>query len=439
MGNFFSSLFGLRKQKEKTQGQLQEIKLSSSLEWIDSRSSEARAEFVSGTSKKFSEARALIREARSCLKEIEGVSLDSEEAGNPRLRKIVGTSKSAFIGRMDSLLRKLMPPDSGDFSQVRKYCLEASAILQSETNSMGKSIAYTGILLKSELRKFAEALKELDSVLSGLYLELQKNARLQAALRARTALSELVAMKREAIELEKTKIPLAKNSLELSLTSLESLKGEISSLSSSKEMQEHDSALSELTQLREQKSLLRQKFFQSISKADKALKRMGQQCEAKKFILPKEKALLLGSYISDSFQAFESDAEARGLKELLSELMGAIEKNIVEFKPEEKQKRLEAISGLLASGSLEKIFLENSLLENQASEAQEKTRKSNSRAELEALKRRAEVLEKNISEERLALARLQENAALKEKEFLPKKEEAEKILGEFCGSKVNLV
>ena len=100
---------------------------------------------------KVAEIKHLINEAEDLLAKIKKADVDDEE-GNARLRKVVSSSKTTLIYKFSGMLEKIKPPSTMDFSVAWNYVKASRQALAKEIIDMRKSIAYTGIILKDEIR-----------------------------------------------------------------------------------------------------------------------------------------------------------------------------------------------------------------------------------------------------------------------------------------------
>ncbi|MBU2100121.1 hypothetical protein KKB11_02725, partial [Candidatus Micrarchaeota archaeon] len=148
---FLDKLFGGKKQ-EKTKT-VEELKLDFSEVTSFSESFYAKEfdEISKEIFSRFSEVKHLLKELELVLNELEKEKVSQDE-GHKKLRKIVDTSKKTLIEKMRHLNSKLTPPNSADFIELNSYCDSSLKLLESEINSFGKNIAYTGIILKEQIK-----------------------------------------------------------------------------------------------------------------------------------------------------------------------------------------------------------------------------------------------------------------------------------------------
>ena len=419
---------------ESGNGERETIPLSSAPEWIESEAKTAFLEFSSYAEKKFSLSSEKILEAKSLLREFSRNDFSTDGEGeNSRLRKIVGTSKRVFVNKMQAILGKFSPPDPADFRASRKYCLESHARLQHELNSIAKAIVYTSILLKSELKEFGSVLEGLQKLFLEMHQTAQKNPGLENALKAKELVSELHEADSEISALISS-VPKAKDSvsgLESKLSELESV---LKAAQSSEEAAEYNALAEEKSRLETEREKLKAKFLQEFSNVEKPLKRLFQLSESRKFILPKESAKLLSLYSSNPFGAFSSDKSAAGLKEILSELLKAMDSSLIDFKEGERQKRYSIAKELISGKSPESIYSECRSAEEKIALNSRRISENCFPEKTSGINSEIEVCRKAIAAESLELARLQESLEARKGEFLSKKAEAESLCAK-CFSK----
>jgi len=434
IGKLFSRFF--RPAPESGNGGRETIPLSSAPEWVESEAKAAFLEFNSYSEKKFSAAKEKISDAKSLLREFGQKDFSTNGEGeNSRLRKIVGTSKRVFVDKMGAILGKFSPPNPADFRASRKYCLESHQKLQYELNSIAKAIVYTSILLKSELKEFGAVLEGLQKLFLEMHQTVQRNPGLENALKAKELVSEL----REAdsgIAALISSIPTAKNSIAVLESKLSELESGLRAAQSSEDAAEHKTLSEEKSRLEGEMERLKAEFLQEFSNVEKPLKRLFQLSESRKYILPKESAKLLSLYSSDPFGAFSSDKNALGLKEILSELLKAMDSGLIEFKEGEKPKRYSAANELISGKSLEALYSECGLMEEKVASNSIKISENKFPETISKINSEISECRKAIAGESPGFARLRESLEAERKEFLAKKSEAEALCGKCFSKKV---
>jgi hypothetical protein len=148
-------------------GPRREIKLSDVEAVVSEKYGNEKSELEKFSAQKFSETKYLLRNIKDGLAEIEKKDL-TREPGNQRLRRVVQTSKEKIVSRLDSLTDKLAPPESAGIESAQEYCLKAAPLLKAEIVNFGKDIAYTGVLLKDEIKNIGTKISELNKILEEL-------------------------------------------------------------------------------------------------------------------------------------------------------------------------------------------------------------------------------------------------------------------------------
>src|SRR3989344_599985 len=124
---------------------------------------------------KIAEVKHLVNEAEGKLSKINEAEID-EEGGNTRLRKVVSSSKTVLIGKFSGMLGKIRPPATINFEQAGKYVQGSRQTLAKEIVDLRKSIAYTGLILKDEMKELGSTFEEIEKTLAEADSAIQKTS-----------------------------------------------------------------------------------------------------------------------------------------------------------------------------------------------------------------------------------------------------------------------
>ncbi|MEW6295547.1 MAG: hypothetical protein AB1467_04610 [Candidatus Diapherotrites archaeon] len=403
--SFFKRIFS-PKPKAKEAGK-EEIEFSSPselLSFIEARVSKEKEELEKNSLIKFSEVKHYVKELRLSLDELKATDIKIEE-GDPKLRRIVATSKETLLQHLNSLIKKLEPPSSREYDALKNYCLNSSSLLESEINSLGKSIAYTSFILKEPMKKLGLKIKELNSIFVDLRKLFEEKKGLSFLPQLKSRLAEIQKKLFELKELQKAVKIEEKNLASLEKKLKESTGGLIS-LKNSPEALECNRVLEEIDELERKKNDLKEKLLELFAPIDKPLKRLSQLIESGQFPAGPEETQVLTALSSDPFTALKRDPKALHIKKILSYLKELIEKETISLKEKEKDKKLESIEGLLSLNFFDKFFWEFNSIEVKFSELEKGLRKHFITSKILEIEKTIEGIERSLHEKKEELSEL---------------------------------
>ncbi len=357
---FLDKVFGKKSHPEQVPETI-ELRLPELNEFLEKNFSQEYTVIEKNVFIKFSEVKHLLKQLKDNLDELEKVNVLGTE-GNFRLRKIVKTSKKNLLNQMNSLIKKLSPPNKSEFSLLQEYCLNSSKLLQEAVTSFGKNIAYTGIILKNEVKKIGSNVQELNKVFSDLKKLFEENSHLSLVPQTHQIISEFKEKLKEKDESIK-KIKLIENEI-LSLNKLLNEKEkELNNTKTSSKAAELNSLQEKKAALVRKKQEIKSKILNIFSPIEKPLKRFYKLSESKQFILSSEEKSIFHAFLSNPFLALKADPKAATIKKLFSYLQTLIENNTISLKEKEKQKKLESLKKLQSFDFFEKVFWEFNSIE----------------------------------------------------------------------------
>ncbi len=432
---FLAQLFGSKTISPK------ELAFSDLDEYLSKISEKETSALSEKAFSRFSEIRFLTAQLKAGFGNLSHHAIDSEK-GNPSLRKVVASSQHSLAERLSSLISRLEPPRIVTFASVSHYCLTAYPLLQKEILSMRKDIAYTGILLKKEVKGLGENFSELEEVLSDLFEDFSKSPV--------TGVFPKVFSNRDAIrELEEKNRELKQQHQKIKSELLE-LENQITFQEQKNKTEKHSAAARRLEELRtqfaelsQQQITLEQNLSVLLEPVDKPLRRLHQIVEAKTdlntgIVLRPELAFFLSTLNRSPVAAFKSDPKGTLFKEVLMELKQALDSGIVSLKEKEKQKCTNAIFSLAEYDFFEQFFWKHNKAEVEKQKIDRELKSSvylmnlaAIQTEVARLKARAAQL---TSEQSGTTQALEKNNS----EIETRLKELEKLLGQTHGAQVTI-
>lgn len=392
-------MFGKKEEPKKPEPI--ELEFSKVIPFIEKRISSDSASLEKEVFSKLSEVKRGLKELRTELKNLKETSVETTQ-GNYKLRKIVNTSKNNLYTHMLSLTEKLQPPSSTDFKELKEYSFDSSKLIGEEINSFGKSIAYTGIILKEPVRAIGEKVKELNSTFASLKDLFESNESIFLFPEVKSSIKKTESKLNE-IDTVNNSI----NSLKEEISSLEEKiskkKKELSSLKNSSEASSYNKLIEEKNSLMQEKQDLKTDLMQTFSPIEKPLKRFLKLVESRQFVLEKEEELLLNSYLKDPFLALKRDPKGVGLKKILSFLKQLINDNSITLKEKEKEKKLSEIERLLSLDFFDKVFWKMNSIEKRFLEAEKQLKNSSLSSKIKSFEEELSSIEKELLNRKNAL------------------------------------
>jgi len=403
--SFFKKIFSSKPEVKETQEEKMYSSIPSELlSFIEARVSKEKEELEKNSLIKFSEVKHYIKELRLSLDELKAASVKMEE-GDPKLRRIVATSKDNLIQHLNSLIKKLEPPSSTEYDALKNYCLNSSSLLESEINSLGKSIAYTSFILKDPMKRLGLKIKELNSIFVDLRKLFEEKKDLSFLPQLKSQLAEIQKKLPELKESQKM-VKLEEKNLGSLEKKLKESNGELISLKNSPEASEYNKALEEIDELEKKKNELKGKLVELFAPIDKPLKRLSQLIESEQFPASPEEIQVLAALSSDPFTSLKRDPKAVHIKKILSYLKELIEKETISLKEKEKDKKLESIEELLSLNFFDKFFWEFNSIEVKFSELEKSLRKHSITSKILEMEKTIEGIERSLQEKKEELSEL---------------------------------
>jgi len=390
--NIFKGLFGKKEEPKKPEPI--ELEFSKVIPFIEKKISSESASLEKNVFSKLSEVKRGLKELKAELKNLKETSVETTE-GNYKLRKIVNTSKNNLYTHMLSLAEKLSPPSSTDFKELKGYSFNSCKLIGEEINSFGKSIVYTGIILKEPVKVIGEKVKELNSTFTSLKELFESNESFFVFPEVKSSIKKTES-KISELDSVKNAINYLKGEISSLEEKMEEKKKELSSLKNSSEASSYNKLIEEKNALTQKKQDLKTDLMQTFSPIEKPLKRFLKLVESRQFVLDKEEEILLNSYLKDPFLALKRDPKGVGLKKILSFLKQLINDNSITLKEKEKEKKLTEIERLLSLDFFDKVFWEFNSIEKEFLEAEKELKTSSLSSKIKSLEEAISSLEKEL-------------------------------------------
>ncbi len=429
----FDKIFGFMKSKEPKIENLKISELSAKIEKTASKQErEANQYFAS----KAAEIKHILNVLRKSLTDIENAEIPE---GRARITKVVSTSKIQMIRQVNALIGKIDIPNTIDVSSMKEYCINAHNTLNNESSRIVKNTAYTGLLLKEQVSKIGNSFKELNEKFIEMKKYLEENNAIFLSAEANQIIEIINKKQIFLIECEKNK-EKTHNEMDTLLQNKKSLLKEIEQLESSSEMDEYEGIKERKAALYKEKQNMKTRIIDLMSNVDKPLKRFQKLTEINEIIISSELKESLKQYLSNSFSAMKTDQKAENLKAILSEVINAIESDMITFKDsKEKEKKLSAIKELINFDFFENVFWELNKLESEINAVEKQESESAITEKINGKLTDKNQLERDIEDRGFSLNRINEDCESAEENIASLKNKLEDAGKAILGSEINLV
>jgi hypothetical protein len=351
---FLNKFFGFKNKQHSSERKKLRIKIEEIDFFLKKNSEPILKDFEKQIFSFFSRIKFSLNQLSNLANTIEEKKISIDE-GNQRLRKIVLTSKKNLALQLNSLAKKFLPPSSFELEKIKNYCVFSPKLFESEIMFFRKNIAYSGILLKEEVKLAGEKAMEVKKELDALKQFYQGFTSFHLIENAKEKISLLKSLLNEKEELINSIDSLEKQFFSLK-NQLSRLNSELYSLKNSSEMNELNALLTKKNSLLKEKQALNSNFLEIFSKIEKPLKRFTKLVKAGNYIISNEEKELLLLYESKPLNAFKRDQKGIVLKKILSEVKEKILDGTISLKEKEKEKKISAINFVLKFDFFENFF-----------------------------------------------------------------------------------
>jgi hypothetical protein len=333
---------------------------------------EERAFLDSLVAKKFSEIKHVLRRLESLLQKLESTEVETE---NPKLGKIVETSKRHSSQQLSMLVQKLSPPNLQDLGAVQKYCLESESFLAKEIPAFGKSLVYTSIVLKEDMKNIGSLVEELQKSFAELNKEFEKNKKVFLDSFANAKVSQILENNMKIAAIKESVSSLANEISSLEKIVFDSKAG-IEEMRCSEEAKSLLALEEKKASLLEGKKALEHKVFEKTSAVEKPMRKLANIAEKQKTSLSKEQLAFLQDFLHNPVLAMKRDPKAELFKGVLRELGAQFSSGNLELKEKDFEKKHGVLKELLEYNFFENFFWKTNTIEVELQKIEKSLRQS---------------------------------------------------------------
>ena len=332
--------------------------------------------------KEMSQVKYLHEKLVTLLKDIETKELQSKE--NERFNKAAATAKQQIEKQLTKTLEKINPTECGNnLDDFRAYSSESYVLLVNEVNSFRKNIVFTSVYLKDEMKLFGATLQELLNKLNDIKNKLDQEKEIFEFEKIKKKIILITIDKQEIEKVNKQVTNLEKllSQKDGEIKSQDEKLFELNNSSGLKKLKELNDALAQITN---QKQTLKVEVSSMLSTIDRPLQRFNAIVKNGMWKISKEQEDLLEGFITNPLLALKQDVNGKRFKEILKEILLAIEDGKIDIKPKEKEKRVDALQELISFDFFEKVFWKLNEIQKQQIEIEKELNENSSKKELES-------------------------------------------------------
>ncbi len=345
--------------------------------------------------KEMSEIKYLHEKAIKLTNDLKSKELEEKE--NMRFNKAAKTSKNQLEKQLEKLLEKSNPIKIGNnLEEVRAYVGESYSLLVNEVNSFRKNIVYTSAYLKDEMKELGEVVQGLLDKLFSLQKKFDGEKELFQYKKVIDRIEEIKERKTKKEEYKKN-IEKEKKLIEEIEKRLTRSNTKILELDKGSEIEELKKLEEEKSSLLNEKQQLRVEITSMISTIDRPLQRFKALVDSGRWKIDKEQEELLKQFITNPLLALKKDVNGKQFKEILKEIVKAIDDEKIDLKEREKEKRLGALQELINFDFFEKIFWKLNDMQKKLLEIEKQISSNEGQKRLSAEEGNRSELEKEIN------------------------------------------
>lgn len=429
---FLSRLLGFLIPKGKKTLQ---ITATEALERIRKKASKQRGEAEKALASKSVEIKHTLNGIKKVLDEVQSYEIPED---NPKLAKVVETSKQQVFRQVSSIAEKLSVPEPATANSIRDYYVSAYTVLHSEGFSLGRNVTYTSILLKEKIKKIGSYFKEIDETLSEIKKYLDENKAVFAVADAERTVEQINEQKAKLAGLTEKKNGTALE-LQYIIGKKENLEEELNSMKSSSDIDEYEGIKERKSALYKEKQNIKTRIVDLLSGVDKPFKRFQKLVEIGEIAIPKPLEETINEYLLNPFAALKKDQKAEHFKEILRELKKAVESDKIQLKEfKEKEKKLAAIDELLAFDFFENVFWALNKLESEIIAIEKEESKSEIHSKIGSKFKEISEIGQEIQDKGFLLKKLKEEIEAEEEKNIALKHKFEDMAKETLGFDINI-
>jgi len=315
--------------------------------------------------------------------------------------------------------------------EARHYSGESYSMLSGEIIAFRKNIVYTSFYFKEEMKELGETLQEMLNIFNEMNTAFSKERELFQFEKIKELVGLAIKKKRDylAVEAQEKEImcKLVEKEKQISEQNEKVLQKK-----TGKEMVEVKQLEEEMTNLMNRKQDVKTEISALLINIDRPLQRFKQLVDSGRWKISKEEKEMLEQFMINPIIALKKDPKAESFKKVLAEVKKAIEKNMVELKDKEKEKRLIALEEIREFDFFGNVFWKMNEIQKKQGEINKELEKSAAKRNLEKEETKIKELEGELASTKENLESIQKSKfALKteiEKDFSQIKEFTEKCL-----------
>lgn len=306
------------------------------------------------SAKKMSELKYLFEKTNALLNKIKNQSL--EEKTNEKLNRAAITSKKQIEKQLEKILEKIQP--NFEFSNLEKtyaYSKESFVFLFNEINSYRKSIIYTSIYLKEEMKELGNILQDILNKLKEMNELFDNEKEIFYYEKTKNSINN-ININLENIKIDKNQINVLTEEIEKDKSLILKKETETNELLESEESKQLEKFKQQKSDLLNKKQSLKVELMSMISVVEKPLQKFLSLIESGRHNIDKSQQELLQQFLTNPLVALKSDIDGKIIKTTLGEVIKAINNKKIELKEKEQEKKLDALNELVAFDYFGKIF-----------------------------------------------------------------------------------
>ncbi|MFA5763460.1 MAG: hypothetical protein WC915_01455 [archaeon] len=331
--------------------------------------------------KEMSQVKYLHEKLVTLLKDIETKELESKE--NERFNRAATTAKQQVEKQLAKTLEKINPTNCGNnLDDFRAYSSESYVLLVNEVNSFRKNLVFTSVYLKDEMKLFGITLQELLNKLNNIRNKLDQEKEIFEFEKIKKKIIFIGINKKELEEVNKqiTNLENLLKQKDIEIKSQEEKLFELTTNDASKKLKELTDTRAQISN---EKQALKIEVSSMLSTIDRPLQRFNAIVKNGMWKISKDQEELLEGFITNPLLALKQDVNGKRFKEILKEILSAIEDGKIDIKPKEKEKRIDALQELINFDFFEQVFWKLNEIQKRLIEIEKELKENVSKKEID--------------------------------------------------------
>jgi len=426
---FWEKIFGEKKREKKTII----IEINELNKYVEGKTAFNTKELEKTAHLKLSEIIHLLKEIQNQLEKLKQKKVSTEE-GNLRLRKVVKTSQSNLFLQLNSLIKKLQPPQNSNLDNLMEYSNNSLQLLSKGIFASRKNIVYAKTILAEDINNIGKYINELNQAFTELKKNLDESSikELQIIKKRIPNVSSFLNEKKVLFNSLNEK----NNEIKNFIAKKEIIMNQLDELNNSPQFNELKDWEIKKGELFKKKQLLKEKFITLIGEVEKPLNRFLQLVSSKKYIIPKEEEELLNLYLQNFLFAIKKDPKAITLNKLLNELEKMLQDSTIVLKEKEKDKKLSTLQDLIEFDFDYEIFQKLKYVESEIVSIDSKIKNFSLNQKCDSLQNEITLIEREISEKNSLVENINSKISAQQNNILSEKESLENDLNQFFGEEI---